>query len=430
MRVCTSMLLGALLSPRPHPPIRCCAPAADEGDDVLRRRMDALRAAEAEAQQKLESERSAALRERIADVVAADQREALMTVSQTAELPVVCLDALLPGQRLELTTEDPCLCAFLQELGLGGLFCMVSLDPRRRRLRRHGVVARVALMDVARRRDGIPVGFGAPTAVRTSLVGRTRCVLVESPESDRAWCGRWRREHDPNGDAPALGWREEPLMSLPEGFVATASADEAAEEAAGAATEPSEASEAAMEATEASEAATEAPEHTVPWTTLRVRLLHGEDDLLSTTPSAASAASSSADAASVAEAAGDLERRIHSLLAALEQWTELARDPATYDNTDVVAGLRVTHGQPGLRRDAARLLDAVLDDLGPRPEPTTHPTAFALWVAALINPHPPMGVAPELRAAVLQATCAPDRLRIVERGLRRSIANLEGVQPL
>ena len=55
-----------------------------------------------------------------------------MATCSFARLPVVCFDAMLPGQRLELTTEDPTLCDFLMQLRLGGMFCMTSLDPRER----------------------------------------------------------------------------------------------------------------------------------------------------------------------------------------------------------------------------------------------------------------------------------------------------------
>eukprot|EP00965_Chrysotila_dentata_P216546 6189440-Pleurochrysis_carterae.AAC.2 len=70
-----------------------------------------------------------------------------------------------------------------------------------------------------------------------------------------------------------------------------------------------------------------------------------------------------------------------------------------------------------------------MSDIGPMP-PVTAPTALALWGAALINPLPPLGVAPEVRATVLSAPDAHARLRCLERALRRSIANLEGRLPL
>ena len=38
------------------------------------------------------------------------------------ELPVICLDALLPNQRLEGSTSDPTFCNLLRSIGLGGSF--------------------------------------------------------------------------------------------------------------------------------------------------------------------------------------------------------------------------------------------------------------------------------------------------------------------
>jgi hypothetical protein len=95
----------------------------------------------------------------------------------------------------------------------------------------------------------------------------------------------------------------------------------------------------------------------------------------------------------------------------------------------VTAGTRARRGEPGLRVDPERLLSRVLDDLGPQPSPTA-PTALALWGAALINPLPPLGVATEVRGAALEAASTEDRLTLVRRAVRKSIANLEGRQPL
>lgn len=87
-------------------------------------------------------------------------------------------------------------------------------------------------------------------------------------------------------------------------------------------------------------------------------------------------------------------------------------------------------GQPGLRVDPAALLRKVLSDLGEQPGPTESPTEFALWGAALINPLPALGVSPEIRGAVLEAPTAMSKLEILEMGVNRSIANLEGKAPL
>lgn len=49
------------------------------------------------------------------------------------------------------------------------------------------------------------------------------------------------------------------------------------------------------------------------------------------------------------------------------------------------------------------------------------PNARALWVAALINPLPALGVALEIRPAVLTARTTSRRLRVAQQGLRDSI---------
>lgn len=170
-----------------------------------------------------------------------------------------------------------------------------------------------------------------------------------------------------------------------------------------------------------------------PWVPLRVRLLHGEAELVTTErmPSTGGGSSSSsagagvggfgssaadmpADAVARAAAAKelDLAELAGAVLSALAEWEALARDSATYANVDVAcAGLRVQNGLPALRRDPAALLDGVKLDLGPRPDARAQPTAFALWVAALLNPLPALGVAPELRASVLsrERGAAPPR---------------------
>ena len=115
-----------------------------------------------------------------------------------------------------------------------------------------------------------------------------------------------------------------------------------------------------------------------------------------------------------------------SLVPMLQQWQQLASDVKTYENTDVVAASRVMKGQPGLRVDPAALLRKALNDLGEQPKPEVDPTSFALWGAALINPLPPLGVSPEIRGRVLEAPDAKSKLEILEWGVKRSIANLEG----
>jgi hypothetical protein len=66
-------------------------------------------------------------------------------------------------------------------------------------------------------------------------------------------------------------------------------------------------------------------------------------------------------------------------------------------------------------------IDNVLRDLGDMPDA---PDACALWVAGLINPLPAIGVAEEVRPAVLTASSTRQRVRAADWGLRDSIERL------
>ena len=72
-------------------------------------------------------------------------------------------------------------------------------------------------------------------------------------------------------------------------------------------------------------------------------------------------------------------------------------------------------------------LEKVRGDIGPMP---ADPSARALWVAALINPLPGMGVAYEIRPAILVAETASKRVEVALKGLESSIAHLDGTRPL
>merc|ERR1711924_580059 len=74
-------------------------------------------------------------------------------------------------------------------------------------------------------------------------------------------------------------------------------------------------------------------------------------------------------------------------------------------------------------------LNGVLSDLGPAPRPS-EASACAHWVAALINPLPGLGLAHEVRPAVLRATSAREQLVAVTTTIRRSIEHLGDVIPL
>ena len=75
------------------------------------------------------------------------------------------------------------------------------------------------------------------------------------------------------------------------------------------------------------------------------------------------------------------------------------------------------------RPPATEQLERVVSELGR--EPPAEPNARALWVAALINARPDLGVAMEIRPAVLTARSTSRRMSMAEDGLRESIARLQ-----
>ncbi|CAL1146116.1 unnamed protein product [Cladocopium goreaui] len=70
-------------------------------------------------------------------------------------------------------------------------------------------------------------------------------------------------------------------------------------------------------------------------------------------------------------------------------------------------------------------LQDILKDLGQMPPPTMA-DKLAMWAAALVNPLPALGVALEIRPAVLQADSLQERILIVRRGIRGSIEHVSG----
>ena len=322
------------------------------------------------------------LRNRVDKIVEADELDTFMSMKDAnnntiVELPVVTLDALLPNQKLQGSTTDPTFCNFLCELGLGGSFVMTSINNRQRRIRRFGVVAKIELVDVEANSDS---NF-SPTSVTFCISGsKRRCEILGPKERMKTRIGRWRRSFDPDGEESRLGWGLESFVDsakeVPTSFDNTDGSSE--------------------------------PSDTI-WTSSGVRIIDDvEEDL-------------NVSAATVKKAA--------QIIPLIEQWLALASDQTTYDNVDVVARTRRKSGQPGLTVDAAALLRRVQREIGQRPPPEL-PTALALWGSALINPLPALGVATELRGAVLEAEGAENKLAILERGLIKSINNLNGSRPL
>ena len=118
---------------------------------------------------------------RLVKPAAADREAALLEAGRGA-CPVLCVDALLPYQRLPLAFDDAVLTELLEDIGEGGLVMTTSWDARRRRVRRRGTLARVE---------------GA------ALRGLVRCSVTGAD----AHIGRWRRDdrsgHERGGGAPA-----------------------------------------------------------------------------------------------------------------------------------------------------------------------------------------------------------------------------------
>mmetsp|Transcript_2568 Transcript_2568/g.4380 ORF Transcript_2568/g.4380 Transcript_2568/m.4380 type:complete len:266 (+) Transcript_2568:44-841(+) len=74
-------------------------------------------------------------------------------------------------------------------------------------------------------------------------------------------------------------------------------------------------------------------------------------------------------------------------------------------------------------------LTEILEDIGNMPEPK-EAGQLAIWVAALVNPLPALGVAYEIRPAVLAASTIRDRLEVAIEGIRGSIDHISGKKRL
>ena len=91
----------------------------------------------------------------------------------------------------------------------------------------------------------------------------------------------------------------------------------------------------------------------------------------------------------------------------VDRWIELARE---------------NERQPGQ-------IDQLLVDLGEIP-PEDEPSERALWVGALINPLPALGVAMEIRPALLTATTAEKRVEVAKDGILKSIRHMDGTSKM
>ena len=126
---------------------------------------------------------------------AAADREAALLAAGKGACPVLCVDALLPYQRLPLAFDDAMLTELLEDIGEGGLVMTTSWDARRRRVRRRGTLARV---------EG------------TTLRGLVRCAVAGAD----ARVGRWRRYGAtvvPGAAGASLRWGRERLADAARG---------------------------------------------------------------------------------------------------------------------------------------------------------------------------------------------------------------------
>ena len=82
----------------------------------------------------------------------------------------------------------------------------------------------------------------------------------------------------------------------------------------------------------------------------------------------------------------------------------------------------------GFEREPGQV-SRIIRVLGDMP-PADKPHRRAMWVAALINPLPALGVALEIRPAVLQASSVANALGVVTQGIRSSIDHVNGTKPL
>lgn len=99
--------------------------------------------------------------------------------------------------------------------------------------------------------------------------------------------------------------------------------------------------------------------------------------------------------------------RLENTSSLIDRWIELAKE---------------REREPGQ-------IDQLLKDIGGRPE-EHEPSKLAFWVGALINPIPAMGVATEIRPALLTAKSAEERVQIACDGIHKSIKHMDGSAPL
>ena len=109
----------------------------------------------------------------------------------------------------------------------------------------------------------------------------------------------------------------------------------------------------------------------------------------------------------------------------VERWVELARQrERSHRQIDTL--LEETLGCDLAQGREYSFAEMVADAMPSANEPSER----ALWIGALINPLPGMGVALEIRPQLLNSTSAKERVDIALHGLRSSIRHMSGEEPL
>ena len=351
---------------------------------ILTNRIQQMKESESENSDKFTS----GLHQRIQEIRSSKQmEEQLLDDSKTSYLPVICMDAMLPNQRMEGKTEDTTFIQLLLDSGLGGWFVMTSLDFRSKKIRRSGVLCKIEFVDAAKKetnhKKDDTFKFRLPTSVDFVIVGKRRCRVVGKREDLRLRIGRWRRGYDENGEEAVLGWGDERFLDLSE----TIPNDDTNE----------------LSHRDDSKSLT-----SQQWSLTQIQCNNLDPNETITQ---------------------EMITKTQTLLPMIDEWYNLASNEETYYNTNVTATCRIKKNQPILSVKPDKILDLVMKELGERPS-VEDPTSLSFWAAALINPLPVLGISIEIRGKMLEAANINERLNILEWGLSRSIQNLKGERPL
>jgi len=343
--------------------------------------------------QKSESEESARFT-RVEELQSSQKDELQFDSTGRASVPLLCFDAMVPGQKMEGSTADPVFINLLLNVGLGGWFGMTSLDFENEMMRRNGVLCKVKYIDVAKMTNpnqNVNDAF-LPTLVNFVITAKRRFRVIGKGENLELRVGMWRRAYDFNEEESLLGWGEERFLDLPS----------RTESKSGSNTDTDD---------DNIEMKKEESFPSTHWTQTNVECNLDETEN------------------NRENASDEIIQKAQSILPLIDQWYDLASNPKTYQNVNVTASTRVKRNQPNLVLEADKLLLRIHKELGPRPS-HHDPNLLAFWGAALINPLPPLGISLEIRGKMLEADDVEERLRILEFGLIRSIQNLKGERPL